>query len=388
MIQEERKTTFKDNLCTVQNLVVENESLNQASNKASTKTSKTRKKADNSEKNSSKVSKKAEKALKEDTEKAKKTTRRARKKLDNEITLDTTNSAPNLILEDSKRTTLSKTKISNGIEIEVIGISKKDSKTSSKKSSKKKARTKTSSNKVAVKSTTKSKDTELETSDEKHLLATPEYYDLPYRYNQTTVKILAQTPTMLFIYWDISDDDRKAYINKYGESFFNDTKPVLIITNKTMNYTFEVEINDFANSWYLHLNDPDCDYSVELGRRPKYSNNSYVNTYNNSNSQISEEKIYKPLDSYIYICTSNDMEMPNNRILFDKLGKSVFFKNVKTNFVEEKFIASLSFITNMGKVYNIYDLYKEIYKDEINLEDLASDNIKLNLSSSNSSTFK
>ena len=48
----------------------------------------------------------------------------------------------------------------------------------------------------------------------------------------------------------------------------NDTKPVLIITNKTMNYTFEVEINDFANSWYLPLNDPDCDYSVELGRKP------------------------------------------------------------------------------------------------------------------------
>ena len=26
-----------------------------------------------------------------------------------------------------------------------------------------------------------------------------EYYDLPYRYNQTTVKILAQTPSILFV---------------------------------------------------------------------------------------------------------------------------------------------------------------------------------------------
>lgn len=35
-----------------------------------------------------------------------------------------------------------------------------------------------------------------------------EYYDLPYRYNQTTVKLLAQTPNSLFVYWDISDDDK------------------------------------------------------------------------------------------------------------------------------------------------------------------------------------
>ena len=37
----------------------------------------------------------------------------------------------------------------------------------------------------------------------------PEYYDLPYRYNKTVVKILAQTPTNLFVYWEISDDDRE-----------------------------------------------------------------------------------------------------------------------------------------------------------------------------------
>ena len=195
-----------------------------------------------------------------------------------------------------------------------------------------------------------------------------EYYDLPYRYNQTVVRILAQTPTNLFVYWDISDEDRKSYIKKYGEDFFNNTKPVLIITNKTMNYTFEIEINDFANSWYVHLNDANCDYSVELGRRPIYLDSN--------------------IDKYVYISTSNDMEMPNNHILFDKLGKSVFFRNIKNNFVEEKEVSSISFIKNIGKVYNIYELYQEIYKNEIEMEELNKNNIKLNLSSSNGSTFK
>ena len=311
----------------------------------------------------------------------KKTTKKATKKAKSETT--------------PKKKTVSKTK---------KVASDKESKKSSKSTDKKVSSTKTASSKkkTATKKTTKiaSKRTiKKASSSKKQVTATVEYYDLPYRYNQTVVKILAQTPTMLFIYWDISDDDRNSYIQKYGESFFNDTKPVLIITNKTMNYTFEVEINDFANSWYLPLNDPDCDYSVELGRRPKYPNNQ-----NNTNNMImnnaekdntdndSEIKYYQPLDNYIYICTSNDMEMPNNHILFDRLGKSVFFKNVKNNFIEEKYISSLSFITNIGKVYNIYDLYKEMYKDEINVEDLSSDKLNLNLSSSggssSSSTFK
>ena len=202
----------------------------------------------------------------------------------------------------------------------------------------------------------------------KKVVSSVEYYDLPYRYNETTVKILAQTPTMLFIYWDISDKDRASYVEKYGNDFFNTTKPVLIVTNKTMNYTFEVEINDFANSWYLHVNDVDCDYSIELGRRPVYPSSG--------------------IDNYIHISTSNDMEMPNNHILFDKLGKSVFFKNVKNNFVAEKDISSISFIKNLGKVYHIYELYKEMYKDEINIEESNNEDIKLNLSSSSSSTFR
>ncbi len=255
---------------------------------------------------------------------------------------------------------------------------KKTSKTASssatKKESKKataKAANKTSNTKAANKRATTSKKTGttrkvVKSTKTKKMVASVEYYDLPYRYNETVVKILAQTPTMLFIYWDISDEDRSSYIEKYGDDFFSTTKPVLVVTNKTMNYSFEVEINDFANSWYLHVNDADCDYSVELGRRPiQYNTN---------------------IDNYIYVTTSNDMEMPNNHILLDKLGKSVFFRNVKNNFIEEKEITSISFLKNLGKVYNIYELYKEMYKDEIDNE--LNSTLKLNLSSSGSSTFK
>lgn len=243
----------------------------------------------------------------------------------------------------------------------------KRSANSAKIDSKKDTKSTKSTKTVETKSVTKSK--------AKKVQPIVEYYDLPFRYNQTVVKILAQTPNILFIYWDISDEDRKSYEKEYGSNFFEKTRPYLIITNKTKNYTFEVEINDFANSWYLHVNDADCDYQVELGR--KFIENSVASA---------EETASYSANDYLPITSSNDIEMPNNHILFDKLGKSIFFRNTKTNIVTKKDISSISFMQNIGKVYNIYDLYKEIYKDEF-----AGDNIlELDFPSSNSSsnTFK
>ena len=173
-----------------------------------------------------------------------------------------------------------------------------------------------------------------------------EYYDLPYRYNQTIVKVLAQTPTTLFVYWDISDADSAHYVETYGENFFNDTKPVLVIHNITMNYSYEIDIDDFANSWYLHVNDSNCEYSVELGRRPKYNN----------------EEFNMP-DSYLYVTSSNVMDSPNDHILFDKNLKTVYFRDVKTNIVTAKDITSISFLRNMGKIYSLYDLQGHFNED-------------------------
>ena len=195
-----------------------------------------------------------------------------------------------------------------------------------------------------------------------------EYYDLPYRYNQTIVKVLAQTPTTLFVYWDISDADRAHYVETYGENFFNDTKPVLVIHNITMNYSYEIDIDDFANSWYLHVNDSNCEYSVELGRRPKYNN----------------EEFNMP-NSYLYVTSSNVMDSPNDHILFDKNLKTVYFRDVKTNIVTAKHITSISFLRNMGKIYSLYDLQGHFNEDVF----INSNAWKFDLRNpSSSSTFK
>ena len=176
-----------------------------------------------------------------------------------------------------------------------------------------------------------------------------EYYDLPYMYNRTIVKVLAQTPKMLFIYWEISEEDRELFQRLYGANFFNHTRPILIVYNDTMNYSFEVEVDDFANSWYLHINDANCEYHVELGRRPI------------KNIDRKYQPVYIPY--YVYVTSSNEMTSPNNTILFNPNVKTLKFKNIKTGEIIEKDIQQFTFITNIG-IFNIKDLYKHLFPNE------------------------
>ncbi len=254
---------------------------------------------------------------------------------------------------NSKSTSSIKEDSSKSVAQATTTTAKSTSKSKTKKAATKKSNSSVS-NKISSSKKTPSKKQAKSVSKPKspNSIDFLEYYDLPYRYNETIVKILAQTPKTLFVYWDISDSDRGIYIKQYGNDFFEKTKPVLIIHNLTMNYTFEIEINDFANCWYFNINDEKCEYSVELGRRPKEINND-IQVPNN----------------YLYITSSNKIESPNGHVLFEKEQNVVFYRNVKTNQTFSKDISNINFMKYLGKAYKIQDMYKKIYKDE-NLSNL------------------
>ena len=202
-----------------------------------------------------------------------------------------------------------------------------------------------------------------------------ENYELPYRYNETIVKILYQTPNTLFVYWDISDKDRKKYIEQYGENFFEVTHPILIVHNDTYNYSFEIPINDFANSWYLRVNDSKCNYRVELGRKPNYVPQTQAQVSSVTES-ITEEKVEKTktIDTnYIYISTSNLIELPNDHVLFKtNENNTIKFRNIKTK--QEQNIPLYDIIKNLPVAEGseiplvskeiLEGLYSAIYKNE------------------------
>ena len=261
-----------------------------------------------------------------------------------------------------KSTSAKKTTSAKKPTTTVKTTSAKKSTTAKTTSTKKAVATKKSTNTSKTNSAkSKSKKTTTKRTSKK-IVVPVEYYDLPTAYDKTIVKILAQTPSCLFVYWEISEKDKLKFQKQYGEGFFQDTKPYLIIINETMDYSFEIEINDYANSWYIHIHDSDCKYAVKLIRKP-------------INNEVS-------ISSVIDIISSNEIDAPNDHILFDRLGKTVFFKNIQTNIVNKKDISSLSFISNIGKIYNIYDFYKEIYKNELNGDELG-----VSISSSQFSSF-
>ena len=242
-------------------------------------------------------------------------------------------------------------------------VATKKSTTAKKATTTKKATTKKASTaKTVAKKTTK----KVAVKKEKPVAEVVEYYDLPYRYNETIVKILYQTPDTLFVYWDISDKDRENYIAEYGENFFNITRPVLIVHNDTMNYSFEVPINDFANSWYLHINDSKCNYRVELGRRPNY--------YNEEATKEIQENIHT---DYIYVSDSNKIESPNDRVLFStNENNTIKFRNIKNHHEISKSLYDIvKNLPAMRKVENIpyikEELFEKLYTGLYQSEDIS-----------------
>lgn len=268
------------------------------------------------------------------------------------------------------------------------------SKSTSSKSSRS-TKTTTKSTKTNTTKTTRKSTSKKETT--KSTVSVVEYYDLPYRYNQTIVKVLAQTPTNLFVYWDMADSDKENFKKQYGYDFFEKTRPILVVHNKTMNYAFEVEINDFANSWYLHVNDANCDYKIELGRKPVYNYIKREIGEEEQKDKNSEFNKYpsKPIDKdYFYITISNDIDSPNNHILAEDYNKpisQILVRNVKSNSEYTKNIDNLPISQHLNKLYNIKEIYKKLFEENTiqSFYDLSNPSSKGNPSSESfSSKFK
>ena len=194
----------------------------------------------------------------------------------------------------------------------------------------------------------------------------PEYYDLPYRYNETIVKILAQTPKKIFVYWDIADEDRLKYQRAFGDDFFEKTYPVLLLHNNDKGYTREIPINDFANSWYINIDDAKTNYTIQLGRKFKQV------PVNIDTKKIEIEHNIILRTDYLPIAQSNILEVPNDRILFAALPKIIKFRNVKTYEEKEQVVSEIK--TTYGNMYNIREFYKENYKEEIDEEIIGLNN--------------
>ena len=262
----------------------------------------------------------------------------AKSKVDKKASSKTSSAKPKVVTKKVTTNSTAKPKVTTTKKTTAKSTTKNAS-VKPKVTTTKKAATKSITKKISVKSKTTTKKASTKSTARKTTVKkkySPEYYDLPFKYNKTVVTLLAQTPTNIFVYWEI-------------------TKPVLVIRNLTKKYSFEIDINDFANSWYIEVDDSNCKYEVELGRRPIDVNYNYIPGYDiNKNGPIEPIK-----QSYIYISSSNDLVVPNDHVLFNWSDK-IYFKNIKTNEITAKNITDFSFI---DKIITIYELFKKEFEE-------------------------
>ena len=260
------------------------------------------------------------------------------------------NKKDNLISKKSQKTSSTSKENSKKV-INKNTVKKESSKAKSAKN------TSTMSTRNVAKKTTKKVDENNSIKQvTKKTTTTLEYYDLPLSYNKTVVKLLAQTPNCLFVYWEISQEDVESFKKQFGDNFFYNTKPYLKIINETMNYSFDVEINDYANSWYININDSSSKYKIELIRKVIDNKELKVHNKNSENEEISTNKKYTIKNQEVLIGTSNNMDSPNDHVLLEKLKDSVIFKNIRSNEKTEKQISSHISKLNINKIYEDYVL--------------------------------
>jgi len=96
--------------------------------------------------------------------------------------------------------------------------------------------------------------------------------EIPWSYGDTRIIALARDPYWLFAYWEISETTKDRVERRYGPHAWEEARPVLRVYDATNLYFFEsrqvmeIQINDFANNWYINTGQPNHTYLVELGR--------------------------------------------------------------------------------------------------------------------------
>ena len=177
-----------------------------------------------------------------------------------------------------------------------------------------------------------------------------EYYEIPQKYNETMIKVLAQNPNKLFVYWEISNDHISKYLNEYGDTFYELTYPILILENEKNNHRSEIIIDGFANSWYIDIIDDSSTYSVTYARKVS--------------SDILSSKTGNILakGSILEFAKSNNVISPNGHILYNN-SNNILFKNVSTN--DEYTIPLVSVLKSSNNIYsNITGFKEEILENE------------------------
>lgn len=96
---------------------------------------------------------------------------------------------------------------------------------------------------------------------------TPSELEFPTSYGKNQVTLLVRDPDWLYAYWEITATAQSEFSKQYGDAW-NISKPTLRVYDVTDADTkhYDIQIQDYSNSWYIHVGKPNHTFFVDLGR--------------------------------------------------------------------------------------------------------------------------
>jgi hypothetical protein len=88
--------------------------------------------------------------------------------------------------------------------------------------------------------------------------------ELPAEYGDTRIVIQARDPHWAWVYWEYSTIEQKKLEVELGAFEYAHTSLFLKVFNVTYDYSFEIDLPEKCDNWYLSLNDSNCEYYVQL----------------------------------------------------------------------------------------------------------------------------
>ncbi|MFH0918572.1 MAG: DUF4912 domain-containing protein [Candidatus Omnitrophota bacterium] len=96
--------------------------------------------------------------------------------------------------------------------------------------------------------------------------------ELPASYDQDKIILQVRDPRWLHAYWELREATTQSLKNKFGDDFYRAKKVLriydvtnIIFNGSNANRFFDIQLNDFANSWYVDTAGPGRTWCVDLG---------------------------------------------------------------------------------------------------------------------------
>jgi hypothetical protein len=103
-------------------------------------------------------------------------------------------------------------------------------------------------------------------------LPRPALQDLPYQYDQDRIVLQVRDPWWIHAYWEVSNTTSERLRNELKDEFYRARRVLrvydvshIVFNGQNAHNFFDIQINEYANNWYIDTGGPGRSWCVDLG---------------------------------------------------------------------------------------------------------------------------